>query len=180
MPLQKQFFCDRTTEKTVTLTVTDNLNKNTSVSTRKLSCQYPIFEIEDMTADHADNKQNNSWTVLDEFPSKAEIEKDETIAKTYKARLWVRKDETIVFKAKFGKGSHMNIAWNITQPSDEQDDCKTQDKPADITQDIDLTGGTKVVTVETSSGNDCKFPFRSITFWPHPTATEPSFSHVFP
>ena len=62
MPLQYEFFCDRTTEKTVTLTVTDLLAEETKVKTRKMSCQYPIFAIEDLSPGHESNAQNNSWT----------------------------------------------------------------------------------------------------------------------
>ena len=80
--------------------------------------------------------------------------------KTYKARLWVRKDETIVFSVKFGKGSHMAVTWNITDPASVQDDCKTIDKPAGITKDIDTQDGDNTVAVETEADKKCKFPFR--------------------
>ena len=80
--------------------------------------------------------------------------------KTYKARLWVRKDETIVFSVKFGKGSHMAISWNITAPATVQDDCLTMDKPAGITKDIDTTDKNINIVVETSPDKKCKFPFR--------------------
>ena len=40
--------------------------------------------------------------VLEKFPTDDEII-NKNAAKTYKANLWVRKDETIVLKTKFGK-----------------------------------------------------------------------------
>ena len=155
IPLKKRFFCDRTTEKTVTLTITDLLEETTEVKTRTLSCQYPIFEILDLSATHAMNQQNNSWTLIEKFPTTEEIEEGNR-AKTYRATLWARKDETIYFSAKFGKGSHMSIKWKINDPKDEGDDCKTTDKPSDM-DDPDFDADVAFVD---EADKACIFPFR--------------------
>ena len=81
LPLQFRFFCDRTTEKTVTLTLTDQLDKKTEVKTRELSCQYPILAVQDLSADHADNKYNTSWTLMKAFPSDQAILDEPTVRK---------------------------------------------------------------------------------------------------
>ena len=73
LPVKFRFFCDRTTEKTVTLTLTDQLGEKAKAKTRKISCQYPIFAVQDLSADHADNKHNNSWTLMKAFPTDQEI-----------------------------------------------------------------------------------------------------------
>ena len=47
MALEQKFFCDRTTEKTVTLKVTDNQNNPLTLqnTTQRLSCQYPLSAV---------------------------------------------------------------------------------------------------------------------------------------
>ena len=47
MAVEQKFFCDRTTEKTVTLTVTDNQNTPLTLTntTQRLSCQYPLSAV---------------------------------------------------------------------------------------------------------------------------------------
>ena len=77
------------------------------------------------------NHQNNSWTVIKEFPTTAEIKADPTVVKEYEASLWVRKDESMVFNVKFGEGSHMNITWSLETDANDHDstlndDCKTK------------------------------------------------------
>ena len=163
IPLKFKFFCDRTTEKTVTLTLTDQLDKTTAVKTRKISCQYPIFAVQDLSADHDDNKKNNSWSLMEAFPSDATILANPSVNKTYKARLWVRENEEIVFAVKFGKGSHMSITWTITVPASEDDNCLTGKKPTGITEDIptqDPNQPGKTYVEETDVDKPCKFPFR--------------------
>ena len=49
--------------------MTDLFDTTTTVKTRKVSCQYPIASIQDMSSSHTSNQQNNSWTVTTEFPT---------------------------------------------------------------------------------------------------------------
>ena len=96
--------------------------------TKKVSCQHPIMEIFDMSANHTDNANENSWMVTKTFPTAAEIEADETVEKTYEAELWSRVNEELTFKVKFNAGSHMRVEWGLdaTDPVsgiDEADIC---------------------------------------------------------
>ena len=136
--------------------VTDLFGTTTTVKTRKVSCQYPIMAIQDMSSAHPSNQQNNSWTVTTEFPTDEEIVK-KTKDKIYEASLWARENEEIVFSAKFGRGSHMNITWSLDpEPHDEDntynDDCKTTegDEPA-FDPAIAFQGEADIW---------CQFPFR--------------------
>ena len=47
LAVEQKFFCDRTTEKTITLTVTDNQNTPLTLTntTQRLSCQYPLSAV---------------------------------------------------------------------------------------------------------------------------------------
>ena len=47
LAVEQKFFCDRTTEKTVTLSVTDNQNTPLTLTntTQRLSCQYPLSAV---------------------------------------------------------------------------------------------------------------------------------------
>ena len=113
--------------------------------------------IEDLSPTHPANLQNNSWTVLTEFPTNEEIEK-KTKEKIYIATLWARPDEELVFSAKFGRGSHMNITWSLDTDSNDQtntldDDCKT--KTADATPVFD-----PAISFSAAANNWCQFPFR--------------------
>ena len=132
----------------------------TTVKTRKVSCQYPIMAIHDMSATHPLNLQNNSWTVLLEFPTDAEIQADKETKKEYIAALWARKDEEIVFSAKFGRGSHMNVTWSLTTDENDptntgEDDCETKegDEPT-------WSGTIPSIAFEATAEKQCKFPFR--------------------
>ena len=113
--------------------------------------------IEDLSPTHPLNLQNNSWTVLVEFPTNEEIEK-KTKEKIYKAVLWARKDEELVFSAKFGRGSHMNITWSLDTDSNDEsntlnDDCKTKSTTDEPSFDPEIPF--------TQNGDIwCKFPFR--------------------
>ena len=83
-----------------------------------------------MSPTHDVNVQNNSWTVITEFPTDQEIQ-DKTKEKIYEAALWARKDEEIIFSANFGRGSHMNITWSFDSDANDEDntyndDCKTK------------------------------------------------------
>ena len=63
--LEKKFFCDKATEKTVYLMVKDQFDtlSHKQVHTRKVSCQFPILEIEDLSSTNGDNKFANGWEV---------------------------------------------------------------------------------------------------------------------
>ena len=131
-------------------------DSTTSVQTRKISCQYPIMAIHDLSSTHYLNVQNNSWTVLQEFPTNEQIQSASPPDKLYVAALWARDEEEIVFSAKFGRGSHMNISWSLETDGNDaytaSDDCKTQDgsKPA---FDPDIA-------FQADANHWCVFPFR--------------------
>ena len=126
--IQKKFFCDRTTEKTLTLILKDPLQNTRRVSTRKVSCQYDLVEITDLSFDHPENTKNNSWHLLQPFPTKEDLELDPYFPKIYRASAWVTESETLKFKVKFAEGSHVKVTWKISVPNDENDDCKTEDE----------------------------------------------------
>ena len=102
MGIEKRFFCDRTTEKTVHLELKDPLGNTRMQSTRKVSCQYPILDVEDLSFTHKDNVKNNTWHVKQKFPTNefiAEMEEMEIfIPKYYEAEAWVAKDEKLTFQ----------------------------------------------------------------------------------
>ena len=143
MAVEQKFFCDRTTEKTVTLMVTDNQNSplELSNSTQRLSCQYPLSavkvaflrlkivelmtsNVQDLSEEHPNNIYNNSWKYikteetdcLTEDACKNKYNATGTvIAREYVAELSARKDETIRFHVKFSKGSHMQFTWMLEE-----------------------------------------------------------------
>ena len=138
--------------------MTDLFGTTTTVSTRKVSCQYPIMAITDMSPTHPLNQQNNSWTVIAEFPTNKEIE-EKTKEKVYEASVWARKDEEIVFSAKFGRGSHMSVTWGLQNDSNdksytENDDCKTKSGSVPSFSGKDASVG------QGAANSWCKFPFR--------------------
>lgn len=103
------------------------------------------------------NEQNNSWTVEHPFPTNEEIQSKNPPDKIMITSLWARDEEEIVFSAKFGEGSHMNVTWHLETDANDQaytasDDCKTQSgsKPA-LDPDI---------AFETAANHWCQFPFR--------------------
>ena len=118
-----------------------------------MSCQYPILEIQDLSSEHPDNDNNNTWHVIQPFPTKDELLADEYLDKNYLASAWVRESETLLFHVKFTEGSHMAISWKITSPNTEQNDCETGtgDAPAE------LAGGVQLDETENVA---CIFPFR--------------------
>ena len=73
-------------------------------STRKVSCQYPILDVEDLSFTHKDNVKNNTWHVKQEFPTNefiAEMEEMEIfIPKYYEAEAWVAQNEKLTFQVK--------------------------------------------------------------------------------
>ena len=110
-----------------------------------------------MSSEHYLNEQNNSWTVLQEFPTMEQIQSPNPPDKLYVAALWARKDEEIVFSAKFGNGSHMNVTWHLDTDTNDQtytssDDCKT------------MTGAEPAfdppISFEAAADKWCQFPFR--------------------
>lgn len=127
--VEKKFFCDRTTEKTVTILLEDPLANTRSVSTRKVSCQYDLIKIEDLSSVHPENTNNNTWHVTKEFPTPEEIkenqEKGLASDTSYHAQAWVRENEELRFHVKFAEGSHVRVEWKIEIPNDVENDCKT-------------------------------------------------------
>ena len=122
LAVEQKFFCDRTTEKTVTLTVTDNQNSPVTFtnSTVRLSCQYPLSAVKDLSESNENNVYNNSWHYIkvEETDCASEVlcknklyDNGTVIAREYEASLSARKDERIRFHVKFSKGSHMNFTW---------------------------------------------------------------------
>ena len=93
------------------------MNNTRSIQTRKVSCQYPIVEIEDLSPDHPDNKDNNTWLVTYPYPTKEQVEAEpDYYPKVYEAKAWARPDEELKFRVRFGEGSHMGISWKIVYP----------------------------------------------------------------
>lgn len=154
MTVEKKYFCDRTTEKTVTVVLKDALGNSRNVSTRKVSCQYDLVEIFDQSFEHEDNVQNNTWNVEENFPSEAQLALDPWTPKIYRASAWAVKDETLKFRVKFSEGSHVKVSWKITVPNDEGDDCLTD--PGDPPE---LASGP-VSNFDGEGGKACVFPFR--------------------
>ena len=125
LAVEQKFFCDRTTEKTIVLTVKDNQNtpKELKNSTVRLSCQYPLSAVKDLSEFHEENKYDNSWiyvkteeTDCEESQCKNEkYENGTVIAREYEAWLSARRDEKIRFHIKFSKGSHMRFTWQLEE-----------------------------------------------------------------
>ena len=181
LAVEQKFFCDRTTEKTVTLTVKDNqqTQKTVSNSTVKLSCQYPLSAAYDLTIHDMNNQENNTWKFIKTNETECEAdgctnkeyENGTIIPRLYEAELWARKDEEIRFHIKFSKGSHVNFTWMFEEDlgaqfphvevKDEQ--CEIMKAPAgggidDVIADIS-TAGVSWDGVG-GAGKLCKFPFR--------------------
>ena len=66
LAVEQKFFCDRTTEKTVNLSVTDSQNVPLTLwnSTMRLSCQYPLAGVTDLSRLNEMNSQNNTWETV--------------------------------------------------------------------------------------------------------------------
>ena len=125
LAVEQKFFCDRTTEKTVTLTVQDNQNLPTTLknSTVRLSCQYPLSAVKDLSELNENNVYNNSWEYIkvEETDCASEVlcknkqyDNGTVIAREYEARLSARKDERIRFHVKFSKGEPVNVSVELS------------------------------------------------------------------
>ena len=69
-----------------------------SISSDRISCQYPILKISDLTQNYTENTGNNSWSIVKPYPTDQEIEKmPPNTPKMYEAQLWVRDEENITF-----------------------------------------------------------------------------------
>ena len=114
--------------------------------------------IHDMSPTHPLNLQNNSWTVLTEFPTDEEIQA-KTKEKIYIASLWARKDEEIVFSTKFGRGSHMNVTWSLTTDANDaqtgEDNCETK-----AGSEPTWSATIPSISFQATAGLQCQFPFR--------------------
>ena len=68
LAVEQKFFCDRTTEKTITLTVTDNQNTPLTLTntTQRLSCQYPLSAVKVNTM--SDPTKACKWPINLKFP----------------------------------------------------------------------------------------------------------------
>ena len=96
---KQKFFCDGLSEKRVHLKVhKQNMGIVRSISSDRISCQYPILKISDLTQNHSENTGNNSWSIVKPYPTDQEIEKmPPNTPKTYESQLWVRDEENITF-----------------------------------------------------------------------------------
>lgn len=154
----------------------DLFGNSLSVMTNKVSCQYPILEILDLSQNHTANAKENEWSVDLAFPTQSEI--DAGAEKKYEASLWARANEEISFHAKyatvftlfsgtgvaraanlflrFGAGSHMAITWQILTPAGEGDTCNSTDTPAGT------SAWSDPIPLATGAGDllPCIFPFR--------------------
>ena len=63
LAVEQKFFCDRTTEKTITLTVTDNQNTPLTLTntTQRLSCQYPLSAVKVYTISNPNSVKGHSY-----------------------------------------------------------------------------------------------------------------------
>ena len=103
------------------------------VVSARISCQYEIMSVEDLTKDMPINDQENFWVIEKPYPTKAEVfiiilfqtqksflslifqilAMDEGEPKEYKASLWVREGERIRFGIKFITGSHVKPTFYL-------------------------------------------------------------------
>ncbi len=134
----------------------DPLGTVKEYKTKKVSCQYPILEVLDLSADHNQNMDNNSWSVLTPFPTRDELIADPEIEKVYRASVWARENEQLYFHAKFPEGSHMKIDWTLTVTHGPADTpCVTVTNTP--TPAPTMPSG---VTLVNTADNACIFPFR--------------------
>lgn len=183
LAVEQKFFCDRTTEKTVTLTVKDNQNtqKLLTNSTVRMSCQYPLSAAYDLTIHDMNNEENNTWSFIKTnetecAANQCENKKHENgtiIPRFYEAELWAKVDETIRFHIRFSKGSHVNFTWMFEEdlgngnPHVKKEDEQCVIKAPPDEQSVKLTEIIAHVTDNNivwegspQSGQLCKFPFR--------------------
>ena len=94
-----------------------NIPKVLTNSTVRMSCQYPLSAVYDLTRFDEKNRENNTWNFIKteetecEVCENARMENGTLIPRVYEAELSARKNETIRFHIKFSKGSHMNFTW---------------------------------------------------------------------
>ena len=75
---KQKFFCDGLSEKKVHLKIhKQNMGIVRSISSDRISCQYPILRISDLTQNHSENTGNNSWSIVKPYPTNQEIGKKE-------------------------------------------------------------------------------------------------------
>ena len=67
---KQKFFCDGLSEKRVHLKVhKQNMGIVRSISSDRISCQYPILKISDLTQNYSENTGNNSWSIVKPYPT---------------------------------------------------------------------------------------------------------------
>ena len=98
LTVEKKFFCEKPTEKTVKVTVRDVKGGTEFVETPKITCQYPIVEIFDLSQEHATNKPKNvPFEVIDPMSTLAELSAGGT-RKPYLAELWLPVNDPYFFE----------------------------------------------------------------------------------
>ena len=53
--------------------VDDPNDDGVSLETQRISCQYPIIEIMDLSPNHSENTNENTWKILQPYPTKDEV-----------------------------------------------------------------------------------------------------------
>eukprot|EP00095_Tigriopus_kingsejongensis_P012230 maker-scaffold528_size145933-snap-gene-0.29 protein:Tk12230 transcript:maker-scaffold528_size145933-snap-gene-0.29-mRNA-1 annotation:"hypothetical protein IscW_ISCW000316" len=151
--LEEKFFCDKPTEKTVSMRVLTHIGLLVhEYRTPKISCQYPIMEIYDLSLDNPNNPPFIPFTVKKPLPTRAEILQRKTPNRTeYEAEMWLMNGQTFTWDVKFGSGSHLIVNWIETNQPDD---------PCSITGDsIDPAPGGGIA-LDTNVDTTCVFPFR--------------------
>ena len=117
LQFEQALFCDKTTEKTVTVTVTDEVNSNIgAIATKRLSCMYPLMEIKDVSADAVRYSQNLDipLKIIENMTTGEELLSGGGRS-VYNKEVWLRNEQPFTFGVDIVSGSHLEVSPFILQ-----------------------------------------------------------------
>ena len=171
LQFEQTLFCDKTTEKTVEVTVTDEVQSNISlIATKRLSCMYPLMEIRDVSGDTQRYPQNIDipLKIIENMTTGEELQSGSERS-NYTMEVWLRNGQEFTFGVDIVSGSHLEVssltfAKVFREPkimikvswTAEGTSCQT----TAVGGDIPATYDNNLDTATPDAGKSCHFPFR--------------------
>ena len=116
LQFEQALFCDKTTEKTVTVTVKDEVQSNIgAIATKRLSCMYPLMEIKDVSADAVRYPRNLDipLKIIENMTTGEELQSGGGRS-VYNMEVWLRNEQPFTFGVDIVSGSHLEVSPLIT------------------------------------------------------------------
>ena len=173
LQFEQALFCDKTTEKTVEVTVTDEvLSSISTIATKRLSCMYPLMEIKDVSGDALRYPQNLDvpLKIIENMTTGEELQSGSGRSE-YNMEVWQRNGQPFTFGVDIVSGSHLEVSTDSSLGSDEVQNPKfihkvnwtAEGSSCQTTAGsgaIPASHGAGLDTTTPDAGKSCHFPFR--------------------